>query len=205
MLAIVIGAAVIGSLTVFLAMRGGGGDTTTAADAAQLANAPADAGDLPVPDTATPGDALATISVPDAGVEVAIDATAAAIDAAAPLAVDAAVVPADTAKHASVDAQKSALRTAMDEGRYAAAVHECTKTFSSHIAALCTLAACRAGQESRAQRWYPRIPGSSARRGVATSCHSSGIDVIKKRPPPPPKPRDAGVDPCAANPMACPH
>jgi len=199
LIAIVLGAAVIGSLTVFLVMRGTSSKSTLADDASQLAAAPDDAPEPP--------DATAAAVEIDAA-PVAVDAAAPVVVDAAPVAVDAAPVAVDAAPVA-VDAparKRSPLQIAMDERRYADVVHECGRSFSSETAATCTLAACRASQDSKAQRWYPRIPTASARRAMASTCREAGVDVTppKVRPPPPPPKPDAGVvDPCAANPMAC--
>jgi serine/threonine protein kinase len=184
--AIVAGAAVIGSLTVWLVMRGGSGGSTPPADAASVV-AVADADVVELPPTK------------------AVDAAVVAVDAAA--VVDAAAIE-DAAVAVKPDAATVArdpLEVAMQEKRYTDVIAMCSRTMATEQAGACTLAACRTSQDAKAQRWFPKISTPAARRTIQQSCREAGVDVIPKAIVRPPQKVDAGVDPCAINPMACPR
>jgi hypothetical protein len=114
-----------------------------------------------------------------------------AVDAAEPPPVDAAV--------------RDPLDVAMAEKRYSDVVESCSRTVPADKVATCTLAACRTVQEAKAQKWYAKLTSANARKTVATSCREAGVDLVPKvtRPLTPVTKPDAGIDKCAANPMAC--
>jgi len=200
LLAIVAVAALLGSLTVWFVMRRGDRPAPDAAvvaiaDAAvavvdELPPSPPDAEVAVTPDTTpaiAPPDAAAVEPPADAATVVAPE------DAAvAKVVPDAAAPPPD----------KDPLVVAFEDKRYADVVAECMRTFRPEQAPVCTLAACRSNQDVRAQKWHARIASAAAKRSVGNACRELGIDVTPRTVRPPPKP-DAGVDPCAANPMAC--
>jgi serine/threonine protein kinase len=202
LIAIVAGAAIIGSLTVFLVMRGSGGKTVP--DAPVIGLAPADAVEEPAIDNAV-AEIDAETRAADAEVK-AVDAAKTVVDAA-PVAVDAAPAPADAAPVA-VDAapkQQDPIDVAMKANKFSDALAACSRGFNAEHAAACTLAACHINQDAKAQKWFARIANAASRKVVTNSCRIDGLEVPKIRPPPPPS-RDAGVvDQCAANPMSCQH
>ncbi len=180
LIAIVAGAAIIGSLTVFLVMRGD--HSSVPGDAAVVASA--DAQQPAAPD--------APASAPDAAASIPVDAaTASSVDAGV-------AAPPDAAAPDPIE-------VAMKEKRYSDVVAACSRAVTPDHAATCTLAACKSTQDVRAQKWYPKIPSTAVRRTIATTCRESGVDVMPKVVRPPVKQVDAGVDLCAQNPMACPR
>nr|MBA2543727.1 protein kinase [Deltaproteobacteria bacterium] len=187
LIAIVAIAAVLGSLTVWFVMRGS--SSSTVPDAASVALADAIAAE---PD-------LAPTVIADVAVAVADAAERVMPDAADPVTPDAAVAVTPDATVAPVP-ERDPLLVAFDDKRYSDVVATCSRTMASEHASVCTLAACRTGQDAKAQRWYTKV--TTGKRTVAASCREVGIDVAPKIVRPPPKP-DAGIDPCAANPMNC--
>jgi hypothetical protein len=201
MIAVILAAMVIGSLTVLLVMKSGnrasGPDTSLVRspppeppDAALAPTGPivtplgAEAPPPPPPPPPLP-------PPPDAQVAVA-----AVVDAAeAPAAPDAAPAP-------PPEPARSPLERAMDDRRYSDAVAICTKRVNADTAAPCTLAACHAKLEARARAWLPRAPAAERARLIGL-CRSLGIDPVVRRTAPKP---DAGADDkCERNPMACQH
>jgi serine/threonine protein kinase len=208
MIAVILAAMVIGSLTVLLVMKTGGGasspDMTGRATPPEPAGAAAGPIVTPIAGEAgaPPEDAQAVALAAEADAAPAAPAAAAAPDAAAP---DAAVADAAApdAAVAAADPPKTALEGAMDDRRYADAVAICGKRITAATAAMCTLAACHARVEAKARAWFQRTaPGK--RQPLIGLCRSLGIDPAPPRRPPPRRP-DAGVDKCEANPMACQH
>ncbi len=187
LLAIVAVAALLGSLTVWLVMRRGDSSTP---DAAMVAVA--DASATLDPDVASPDATVVVAVTPDATPDAAALVDSEPEDATVAVTPDAA--PA-----------KSPLVVAFEEKRYADVVAECARTFTSDHASACVLAACKTSQDARAQRWYRSITTTAAKRTIAASCREVGVEVVPKPvvPRPPTTKQDAGVDLCAANPMAC--
>jgi serine/threonine protein kinase len=187
MIAVILAAMVIGSLTVLLVMKTGGGAAGSIPDAA--------IGPVVAPEPADAAGPTVTPLAEDAQVVVAaVDAEAVAVDAEAVAAVDA----------APVDPSKTPLERAMDERRYADAVAICgNKRLAPDLAGMCTLAACHARLEAKARTWFQRAPAGERPR-LTGLCRSLGIDPGPVRRPAAGRP-DAGVDRCEQNPMACQH
>ncbi len=204
MIAVILAAMVIGSLTVLLVMKTGGGSSS---DGMAARTPPPDSEPEP-----TPAPVVEPIVTPfDAEPAAPEDAQpAAAVDAAAPDAAEPDAAPApDAPPPAPPDAPEAPARTplerAIDERRYADAVALCGRRVSADLAAVCTLAACHARAEAKVREWFPRVPAGERPR-LGALCRGLGIDPTPpRRRPPPPKP-DAGVaDKCETNPMACQH
>jgi serine/threonine protein kinase len=196
MIAVILAAMVIGSLTVLLVMKTGGGPDGTAAHMPPPEPEPA-----PVV-----GPIVGPIVTPfDAEPAAAEDAEpAAALDAAEPAAAEVDAAPAPDAPPAVPEAPaRTPLERAIDERRYADAVALCGKRVSADFAEACTLAACHARAEAKVREWFPRVPAGERAR-IGALCRGLGIDPTPRRRPPAPKP-DAGVDQCETNPMACQH
>ena len=195
MLAVIFAAMVIGSLTVLLVMKTGGGAASPDAAVARTAS-PEPTGPVagptvtPIDATAAPEEVPVAVAATDfVAIDAEIDAPAAAPDAAA----------------APPEPAKTPLESAMDDRRYEAAVAICAKRVTSDIAAACTLAACHARTEAKARAWFLRVPASERSRLIGL-CRSLGIDPMTHRPQAPPPKTDAGVDDrCEKNPMACQH
>jgi hypothetical protein len=184
---VIVAAMVIGSLTVLLVMKAGGGRASTDAAVARQGSDAADAAGpviTPIDAEAAPAEDAQEIAVAaDAAVEIQIDA--------APV--------------APVESQKTPLESAMEERRYADAVAICTKRLTGETAADCTLAACHVRVEAKARAWFPRTAAGERQRLIGL-CRSLGIDPVPPRRPPPMGRPDAGVvDKCELNPMACQH
>jgi serine/threonine protein kinase len=191
---IVAAAAIIGSVTVWMVMRGRSAETPLDAELVGAVT----------PDTAP----LVVEVAPDAAVaEVTPDAAAIVIvDAAAPtITPDAEIViedppppPPKPPKVRELDA-----RALFDKGRFDDAVKLCARHLTD--AALCTRAACGDNNKDRAKTWFGKITSSSTKTRVAAQCRELGIELAPKKPPPV-RP-DAGVkgDPCEENPMDCQH
>ncbi len=181
MIAVILAAMVIGSLTVLLVMKTGGGAASSIPDAATQVASP------------EPADATGLIVTPlDADVEDAEQAAAVAADAGIP-AVDAAPAP----------PPRTPLESALDERRYLDAVAICGKRVTADSAVLCTLAACHARLEGKARAWFQRAAAGDRPR-LTGLCRSLGIDPVTPVTRRPPRP-DAGIDKCEQNPMACQH
>jgi hypothetical protein len=173
LIGVVAAAAIVGSLVVWLAMRGSGGSESTA-DAAEVATI------TPPPAPVDAVEEEIEIEVPDAQVAASADAYVAP--------------PADAA-------EVEDLAALMAANRFADAVALCAKQMTAAQVATCTIAACQAKSESKAKQWYAKISGS--RRQVTTACRQAGLDLAPKPVVRPPAPRDAGVDPCVVNPANC--
>jgi len=149
------------------------------------------------PDAAVVATADAAVLEPDP-VEITPDTAAVRPDA-----IEDAAVKVEDAAVVVVDADlRDPVVVAFDDKRYVDVVAECTRVFTVEHASVCTLAACRTHQDVRAQKWHGKIANAAAKRTTAATCREVGVDVIPKIMRPPTKP-DAGVDPCAVNPMAC--
>jgi len=192
MLAVILVAMVIGSLTVLLVMKTGGSSPSfpdaPAAHAPEIAAAP------PAPPAVPPAPAAT------------LDAEAAEPPPASPpeASLDAAVAPPEL--DAPPEPTKTPLERAMDDQRYDDAVMLCNRRFNPDVALLCTLAACHEKLEPKARTWFPRVPPAERQRLIGT-CRSLGVDPVVHRPAPPqPSKSDAGVeDKCEKNPMSCQH
>jgi hypothetical protein len=152
----------------------------------------------------------AVVAMADSAAVIELDAAAATPDATVVVAqpVDAAPVTTADAPMIVADAPEDAappkdpIAAAFEERRFADVVAECTRVFRADQASACTLSACKTNQDARAQKWYGKITSATAKRTIASSCRELGVDVTPKVVRPPVRP-DAGVDPCAANPMNC--
>jgi serine/threonine protein kinase len=195
MLAVILAAMVIGSLTVLLVMKTGGrgassSDTAVARGRAQEPTGGA-AGPIVTPIDADAG--APTVGAPGAPA----GADTGPVAAAAPTAETAAGPP---------EPPKPPLEAAMDNQRYDEVVALCTKRFPSERAAICTLAACHARNEAKARGWFQRVTAGERPRLIGL-CRSLGIDPVLTRRAAPLKPPPAGDadDKCERNPMACQH
>jgi hypothetical protein len=205
LIAVVSAAAVIGSLTVFVAM--GGGDKPRRTDVAASAPDHVDAAQEAPPPPKLVDAAEARGQLVDAPEPVV-----AAADAAEPVAADAAVV------EVILDAAPIDEITALyNGGRFTAAVAACVRSIErsrgidADHAGLCTLAACNVRDATHARLWLARVVAGKRPKLVA-QCRDLGVDLSPpKRPPPtppptPPPPRgSAAVDPCEADPASCQH
>jgi serine/threonine protein kinase len=188
LVAVVAALAIGGSLTVWAVMRSGGNSSSRDAAVAKVA-----------------ADASMVITINDDATEVAeADAfVVAAADA------EVAEVPADAAAVVRVPPDAAAapvrdeLEIAMTERRYTDVVAACTAKVTAEHAASCTLAACHMKQETKARQWYARMTGG--RRTVINACRDLNVDLVPRPKPPTTTPRDAGVNDCVVNPMACQH
>jgi hypothetical protein len=182
LIAIVAAAAVLGSLVVWIAMRGGGGAQTV--DAASVVAVPADAADEPI--------------------EIEVDAAPAVVPADAHVVVADAAAPVDQlTPDAAPPSPADELADFMARGRWGDAVALCTKKLAASAAATCTMAACAARSESKARQWFAKVGGTAAKRQVTQQCRANGIEVVPRPIVRPPPPRDAGVNPCIVNPADC--
>jgi hypothetical protein len=179
MVAVILAAMVIGSLTVLLVMKSG--STVTATDASLARTPPpeqVDASISPIAPIVTPIDA---------------EAAPAAVADAQPAQADAPASPDEPAR--------SPLELAMDERRFADAVAICSKKLTAETAAMCTLAACHARTEVKVRQWFART-ASGERSRLIGLCRSLGIDPVVRRPTTKPETAD---EKCEKNPMACQH
>jgi serine/threonine protein kinase len=183
MIAVILAAMVIGSLTVLLVTKSGAGGSNPD----------------PIARAAPPDPAVA----PAGPVAASIDAEAAAPPDAQVVAV--ADVSIDAAPAEPTKPTKPPLESALDDRRYDDAVELCSRRFSADIAAMCTLAACHARSEAKVRQWYARAPAGERQR-LLNLCRGLGIDPVVRRPPPPGAKPDAVVeDKCEKDPRACQH
>jgi serine/threonine protein kinase len=202
MIAVIGAAAVIGSLTVWIVMKagGGGGADGAAADApgaAVAALADAGAADEPAPRGSSGVTVSPVPELADAAVALVIEVDAAVAPSPA---VDAAVAPI-----VPVAPSRTPLDIAMEDKRYDEAVTICTKRITAEIAASCALAACFERSEAKARQWFAKVPAGARPRVIAT-CRGTGIDLAPAARPRPPGRVDAGIeDKCEVDPMACQH
>jgi serine/threonine protein kinase len=197
LVAIVAAAAVVGSVTVYLVMRGG--TDVVIRDSAVATLAPADAAAV-----AESADADVVVQAPsnDAAPLVVDAAVAVSVDAAIPVDAAPAVKPPPVTKSLGDEIKVAAI-----ERRHADVVALCAKSTEPDHLLVCTVSACHEHLEARAKAWLAKLPAPSKRFAI-TQCHDLGVELVPKaKPPTPPNtprvPTDGGVDPCVANPMAC--
>ncbi len=188
-------AALVGSLTMWLVMRGGEPPMAAAAPGdAALASSPADAAT-----TGTSVDASVAIvmaSVPDAALatpEQFLDAAVVMSTRDAAMPVDATTTTVDAAEPAKSRPSKPDLEAVMAEHRYWDVVARCSKTLSNP--AICVLAACHVEQTTKARAWFARVD-KPKRRQLIAACKQQNVELVVTKP---------AIDPCIADPMACQH
>ena len=209
LVSVIVVAAIIGSLTMWLVMRNRGGTTEAPpADAAVVAVTP------PVQI-----DAEAPVAAIDAA-EVAGDAAVAVVEIDAAVAVveiDAAPEPVESKpapvekkpdpkrpKKGDADPKKSDLEMAWDAGNYKEVVTRCSKAFPANADDVrCPVAACKLGNESKARAFLAKID-KARRKGVIHACRNADIDLDEAPPEKKPPSSDPKKD-CALDPMACQH
>ncbi|MBA3397459.1 MAG: serine/threonine protein kinase [Deltaproteobacteria bacterium] len=191
-------AAVVGSLTMWLVMRGGGDPPSVAAagDAALATPVATDAGvevavvSVPV---GMPGGMPGGMTDAAVGPGAVADAAAAPSPADAAPPVDARAVVVDAAEVPKPRPTKPDLEAAMAEHRYWDVVTRCSKTLSNPP--ICVLAACHVEQTTKARTWFARV-AKARRRQLIAACKQQNVELVVTKP---------AIDPCVADPMACQH
>jgi serine/threonine protein kinase len=213
MLAVILGAMVIGSLTVWMVMKADGGARMDAAAVHGVAAGSAGGAGAANVAGAASGPIVTPIEA-DPGVPAAAQGAAGKAAAAAPAVPAAAVAePAAAPTVAAGAAAKppvapqTPLEAAMAQQRYADAAALCAKQMAPGAAAVCTLAACHARLDAKARAWLQQVPASERAR-LLEQCRSLGIDPVPPRPgaaapPRPPKKQETTEEKCARNPMSC--
>ncbi|MFN0250529.1 MAG: hypothetical protein ACKV2T_26855, partial [Kofleriaceae bacterium] len=75
----------------------------------------------------------------------------------------------------------------------------CSERVPGDRGAVCTRAACRLGEATKAKAWFGKVTAAK-RKDVTAACKQNGIDLAP--PVRQPKP-DAGVVDCLKEPLAC--
>ncbi|MGN6106012.1 MAG: serine/threonine protein kinase, partial [Kofleriaceae bacterium] len=203
MVAVIGSATVIGSLTMWFAMKRNASEPAAppaGSQAAIVMRAEPPVAPTPAPVAPTPAPA----AVIDAGAAApAVDASAAApaIHASAASARTDAVA-AGAAQPTVVD-PSAAIALAITEQRYADAVAACSAQLPADSADACTLAACHTRLDTKARAWFARVANGRAK--LAATCRGLGIELVVKRPASKPVAPGGVPDPCDVDPASCQH
>lgn len=219
MVAVIGSATVIGSLTMWFAMKRNASEPAAPPAGSQTAIVMrAESPVAPTPAPAAVIDAGAAATAIDASVTVArVDAVAAgqppvsdarssgttAGSAQAAGAGSSQPIAGDPgAQPTSVD-PSAAIALAITEQRYADAVAACSAQLPADSADACTLAACHARLDAKARAWFTRVANGRAK--LAATCRGLGIELVVKRPASKPVAPGGVPDPCDVDPASCQH
>ena len=214
LVAIIMIAAIVGSLTMWFVMRGRGGDKSIDAAVAVVQPPPPvmiDAAEpVVMPPVMIDAAEVAEPPPPDAAELAVIE-----IDAGAPVGkpVEKPVekIEKPVEKKDPPKPKKSVIEAAWDAGNHRAVVSQCSKSFpGAGDDVRCVVSACKVNLPTKARTFFAKLSSTSKARkaAVATACWNANteIDLDPKPKPPPEKPPEKKDDKkCDTDPMSCQH